>query len=106
DYSKEMPVAADVFSAFKSLYRYDKAQLDARVEAVDDAAEHWKMEKVSYAAAYGNERIIAYVFIPRQITPPFQTLVVFPGADAIHLRSRGEIRPSRRSLVSFVVRSG
>src|SRR5262249_9782972 len=25
DYSKEMPVAADVFNAFKSLYRYDKA---------------------------------------------------------------------------------
>jgi formylglycine-generating enzyme required for sulfatase activity/dienelactone hydrolase len=106
DYSKEMPVAADVFNAFKSLYRYDKAQLDARVEGVDDSAERWKMEKVSYAAAYGNERIIAYVFIPRQIAPPFQTLVVFPGSNAIQLRNSGEIRLPRRGLLSSIVKSG
>jgi dienelactone hydrolase len=106
DYSKEVPVAADVFNAFKSLYRYDKAELDARVEAVDNGAERWKMEKVSYAAAYGNERVIAYVFEPRQVAPPLQTLVVFPGSGAIHMRSSGEIQLPMQRLLSFVVRSG
>jgi len=107
DYSKEMPVAADVFKAFKSLYRYDKAELDARVEAVDDGAERWKMEKVSYAAAYGNERVIAYVFTPRKVAPPFQTVVYFPWAVAIQRRSSEEIQQlSRPSLLSFIVKSG
>jgi formylglycine-generating enzyme required for sulfatase activity/dienelactone hydrolase len=106
DYAKETPVAADVFSAFKSLYRYDKAQLDARVEAVDDGAERWRMEKVSYAAAYGNERVIAYVFLPRQVAPPFQTVVYFPGSGAISMRGSGEMQLHRPSQRSFVVKSG
>jgi formylglycine-generating enzyme required for sulfatase activity/dienelactone hydrolase len=106
DYSKEVPVAADVFSAFKSLYRYDKAPLDARVEAVDDGAERWRMEKVSYAAAYGNERVVAYVFIPRQVAPPLQTVVYFPGAGAISMRSSGVEQLHRPNVRSFVVKSG
>jgi len=106
DYSKEMPVAADVFTAFKSLYRYDKAQLDARVETVDDGAERWRMEKVSYTAAYGNERVIAYVVIPHQVAPPFQTVVVFPGSDAILTRSSGDGVQFYRRYLSYVVKSG
>jgi cephalosporin-C deacetylase-like acetyl esterase len=76
------------------------------VEAVDDGARRWRVEKVSYAAAYGNERVIAYVFIPRQVAPPFQTVVYFPGSGAISMRTSGEIQLHGSSLRSFVVQSG
>jgi dienelactone hydrolase len=88
----------------KNFYRYDKLALDARTEAVDDGAEGWRKEKVSYTAAYGNERVAAYLFTPRNVAPPFQTLVVFPGSGAISMRS-SKVLPSMR-LVNFIVKSG
>ena len=39
------------------------------------------MEKVSYAAAYGGERIPAYLFLPKNAKPPYQVVVVFPGCE-------------------------
>ena len=39
------------------------------------------MEKITYAAAYGNERASAYLFLPTKGKPPFQTVVFFPGRE-------------------------
>jgi eukaryotic-like serine/threonine-protein kinase len=57
----------------------------------------------SYAAAYGDERIIAYLFLPKQTPPPYQTVVYFPHAGGTVLRSfeQGEM-----SYLGFVVKSG
>ena len=49
--------------------------------------EDWKVEKITYAAAYGNERASAYLFLPRKGKPPFQTIVFFPGGSALRLRT-------------------
>ena len=37
----------------------------------------WKQERISYAAAYGNERIVAYLYLPKNAAPPYQTVVYF-----------------------------
>jgi eukaryotic-like serine/threonine-protein kinase len=42
------------------------------------------MEKVSFDAAYGKERVTAYLFLPKNSSPPFQTIVYFPGSYAIY----------------------
>ena len=42
----------------------------------------WRMETVSFRAAYGNERVTAYLFLPDNAKPPFQTVVYFPGSTA------------------------
>lgn len=39
-------------------------------------------EKVTFDAAYGHERVTAYLFLPRKASPPFQTVVYFPGIFA------------------------
>ena len=39
--------------------RLRPGDLGATVESVDDRSEHWRIEKVSFAAAYGGERIPA-----------------------------------------------
>ena len=104
DYRREKPVSEEVFRTFKRLYAYDLAPLDARVEATDDGADAWRREKVSFAAAYGGERVVAYLFTPRRAAPPFQTVVFFPGSNAIHQRSSQEL-PGMR-IVSPVVKSG
>jgi len=51
------------------------------VEAVDESAADWKRERVSFNAAYANERVPAYLFIPRNASPPYQVIICVPGAD-------------------------
>jgi dienelactone hydrolase len=86
DYNREKPVSDQTFQLYKSLYSYDRTPLDAVVEATDQT-DQCKREKVTFAAAYGNERITAYLFLPKRVSPPFQTVVYFPEAGAIHSQS-------------------
>jgi hypothetical protein len=104
DYGKEEPVAQEIFEAYSRMYAYDRTDLEAEVEAVDDASSYWRKETVSFNAAYGNERVTAYLFLPRNAAPPYQTVVWFPGDDVF-------LFPSSRSLASeflfdFIPRSG
>jgi eukaryotic-like serine/threonine-protein kinase len=82
DFSKEKPVSDEVFRAFKGLYAYDKGELSARLEATETTGD-WTHETVSFAAAYGGERVIAHLYLPKNAAPPFQTVVYFPGSGAI-----------------------
>ncbi|MCU1305791.1 MAG: serine/threonine protein kinase [Acidobacteriaceae bacterium] len=86
DLSKEKPVSDQIFEAYRGLYSYDKAPLNASVEEVSGNEEDWKVEKISYSAAYGNERAIAYLFLPKKAKPPYQTVLFYPGSNALTLR--------------------
>ena len=81
DYWHEKPVSDEVFRAYEGLFSYDKTELNVRVEekSVSDAAVR---ERVTLDAAYGNERMTVYLFLPRRASPPWQTVVFFPGAMA------------------------
>ena len=81
DFWKEKPVSDDVFKAYAALYAYDKGELNARVEETA-AADGWRAQKISFDAAYGQERVKAYLFLPKSAHPPFQTVIFFPGAFA------------------------
>jgi len=91
DYALEKPVAAEIARAFARIYDYDRTPLDAHVESVDDAAPGWRKEKVGFAAAYGGERVTAYLYTPRGFPPPLQTVVYFPGSDALSWRSSAKM---------------
>jgi hypothetical protein len=47
----------------------------------------WRQEKITFDAAYGNERMTVYVFLPKTSQPPYQTVVYFPGGEPLFLRS-------------------
>jgi eukaryotic-like serine/threonine-protein kinase len=66
----------------------------------------WKAEKITYAAAYGNEQAIAYLFLPRKGQPPFQTVVYFPGSSAFQLRTFPMSSISPVNGLDAVLRSG
>jgi formylglycine-generating enzyme required for sulfatase activity/cephalosporin-C deacetylase-like acetyl esterase len=105
DYSKEQPASDQVFEAYKSLYLYDKTDLQAKVESVDDKSEHWRKEKVTFQAAYGGERAIAYLFLPKSGAPPYQTIVYFPGAFGFQRPSSDVLEPEE-SFWEFLPTSG
>jgi eukaryotic-like serine/threonine-protein kinase len=81
DFWKERPVTDEIFKAYKELYAYDKDALNARVEQAG-VTDRSKRERVSFDAAYGHERVTAYLFLPRNTSPPWQTVVFFPGRMA------------------------
>jgi eukaryotic-like serine/threonine-protein kinase len=101
--SQEKPVSDSIFQAYRGLYYYDQAPLDASVESLSSNGEDWKVEKITYAAAYGNERAIAYLFLPTKAKPPFQTVLFFPGSNALSLR-QFSMYPT--ASLDAVIRSG
>ncbi len=86
DYSREKPVSDQVFRIYQSLFAYDKKPLDAVIEAADESSEVYRRERVTFTAGYGRERVTAYVFLPKSGAPPYQTVIYFPGSDAIYQR--------------------
>src|SRR6185436_19607432 len=83
---RRAPVTDLEFAAIRRFYTYDRTPLDARVEHSDDN-EHWRRERVSFAAAYGGERVLANILLPKIAKPPYQTVIWFPGSYALELRS-------------------
>ncbi|MEK7405496.1 MAG: hypothetical protein AAB225_10345 [Acidobacteriota bacterium] len=93
----------DIFRVYRSFYSYDRADLEASVQSVDDTPRHWRRETVTFNAAYGNERVIAHLFLPRDGSPPYQTVIYFPGAGALYARSSDELE---MMVMDFLLRSG
>jgi dienelactone hydrolase len=79
DFWREKPVADKVFSTYAAQYAYAKGPLNARVEETV-VTESASRSRVTFDAAYGHERVTAYLFLPRNASSPFQTVVFFPGA--------------------------
>ena len=105
DPRKTKPVSEPVFQTWRRLlYSFDHGDLKVHVESVDDASPEWRMEKVSYAAAYGGERIPAYLFLPKNAKPPYQAVVIFPGGNVVH--ERASATTTERDRFYFIVRSG
>jgi dienelactone hydrolase len=104
DFSTERPVPNTIFQVYRRLYDYDRTPLQAKVEESDSSAEDWVMQRITFDAAYGNERVTAYLFLPKRGHPPYQTIVYFPGSNAIHDRSfRTSMQTSR---FDFMLKSG
>jgi hypothetical protein len=107
DYYKAKPVTDSVFQAYKEQFSYDKTDLKAQVESRRESPE-WIQERITFDAAYGNERVIAYLFLPKSAAPPYQTVVYFPGSDSKDQRSSQDLESyfefTRR--LSFIVKHG
>lgn len=102
DYSAERPVPDHIFDIYRRLYVYDSTPLNAEVVAQEPAV-HWTREKIELDAAYGDERLTAYLYVPHDSEPPYSPVVYFPGSNAIYLR---EIAPADSFWFSFLIRSG
>ncbi|MBA2303178.1 MAG: hypothetical protein H0W08_11145 [Acidobacteria bacterium] len=98
-----LPVSDEQFALLRSFYHYDRAPLDARVDAVEDGSPHWRKQTVSFTGPTGAERIPAFFFVPKNQSPPYQTVVFFPSSYAREIASSAAL-----DLVSFgfIVRSG
>jgi tRNA A-37 threonylcarbamoyl transferase component Bud32/dienelactone hydrolase len=104
DYYKDKPVSDEIFQVYKSQFQYDKSALNAKIESRDDSPEDWIKEKIVIDAAYANERIPIYLFLPKNAVPPYQTLVFVPGNNVIgDIKSDNLLNPS---VYDFFIKNG
>ncbi len=86
DFSKIQPVTDEIFEYYKKQFHYDKLDLNARIDSRSDKHDEWMMETVSFDAAYRNERVTAYLYLPNNTSPPYQTIIYFPGSGAVYTK--------------------
>ncbi len=108
DFYKEKPVPDSIFQVYKEQFSYDKTDLNERVESRDESSEDWIQEKITLDAAYGGERIIAHLFLPKNISPPYQTVIYFPGAQPVYQESSKDLDSllEFEVFLSFIVKNG
>jgi len=88
DYSTAVPCSDEEFKVMLEHFKYDRTPLNAVVERIDDRSPFWhRKEKITFDAAYDNERVIAYLFVPTSAEPPYQVVVYWPGSSATESKS-------------------
>ena len=91
-----------MFQAVKGYYAYDRTKpLKAVVERPEETAS-WVHERVTVDAAYGTERLIVHLFLPREAAPPYQPVIYWPGGGAV---VQAVVSPTDGYL-AFLIRSG
>ena len=108
NFREQQPVADAIFNIYRELYDYDPIDLNAQVESREESPGGWIREKISYDAAYEGERVLAYLFLPVNVAPPYQTVIYFPGSASIQMTSSQEIEKYYEfpMFLSFLVRNG
>lgn len=74
-----VPASEATFRALLTHYRYDQGPLDAQVIEVNET-EDWRREKITYAGA-NDERALAYLYLPKSASKPFQVIQFVPAGD-------------------------
>lgn len=107
DLSDFKPAPDAVFNAYKLLYTYPRSPLNVKEEGVVAETADWREEKVTFDDAYDGERMAAYLFLPKNVRPPYQTILFFPSARVLYQpgndngRSLGDVK-----FFDYVVQSG
>jgi eukaryotic-like serine/threonine-protein kinase len=83
----DKPVDEAAFRVYAALHRYDRTDLAARTESMDDSKPYFRRETVTFRAAYGNDRVVAHLYEPRNTTPPYQTVLFVPSGNIFFFQS-------------------
>ena len=79
DLSRQPSAGDEAYRIFAGLHQYTPGELDSRMEHADDSSRYWTHQTVSFKAAYGNDRVLAHLFLPKNALPPYQVVIVFGG---------------------------
>jgi dienelactone hydrolase len=80
NYYKEHPVPENIYRIYRDQFKYDSTALNPVIENRDESSDDFIIEEITFNSAYGDEREIVYLFLPKKVIPPFQTIVFFPGS--------------------------
>ncbi len=98
DFRAEKPVSDAVFAQYLRLFASDKTPLAAVIEE-EKQTPTGPRQKIAFNAAYGGERMTAYLFLPAEGKPPYQVVVAFPGSGSLSTRSSASLELGRLAFV-------
>ncbi len=104
DFANAKPAPDAAYQIYKSMYSYDRTPLNAKLENVVQDSQDWRKEKITFDAAYGSERMAAYLFLPAHVRAPFQTVVFFPSARVLFTPNSDTLGDMQ--FIDFVIQSG
>ena len=96
------PATDEVYAAYRRVFDYGNRPLNPSREGVD-RSRLWTRERILIDAGYGTERLPIHLYIPTTGSPPFQTVVYWPGWDTFWL---DDIDDYFARQIDFVVKSG
>lgn len=82
EYYSEVPIERNIFDIYRQNFLYDPIDLDAQIDEKREHTGYYTRERVTFNAAYPDERVIAYLYLPKKGSPPYRTMVFFPGSFA------------------------
>ncbi len=87
DLSRLVPISSEILRSYtETWYDYDRIELHARIESTDEAdgrrEPYLRRERITFDAAYPNERVIIYLHLPRTGSEPYQVVIWHPGEGA------------------------
>lgn len=102
------PISDEQFEIYKAYYEYDRTELNDVVVSTTENDKGWILEKVEFDAAYDNERVITYLFLPTNTKPPYQTIIYGPGSNVLWQESSNDIENffEFTAFLEFWVRNG
>lgn len=100
------PVSDEKYELYLRQFNFDKTPFNVSIENIPVALPDRTCEKIEFDAAYGGERMSAYLFLPDNAQPPYQTIVYFPGTGAIWTPEFDPDHDFQLQLIDFVLKSG
>ena len=104
DYQHEKPVNDETFKVFLRQFVYDHSPLNSEAMIIADS-NFFKVEKITMDAAYDKEKLEAYLFLPKNVSAPFQTILFYPGSGVINLK-KFDYRQEMLFVIDFLLKSG
>jgi eukaryotic-like serine/threonine-protein kinase len=107
DFAKFKPSNDEVFHAYQLLYAYPKAPLNVQEQGLVKETIDWWEKRVSFDTGYRGERMVAYLFLPKNVKPPYQTVLFFPSPNLMFQRGNDGGRAfGDMKFFDYVVQSG
>jgi pimeloyl-ACP methyl ester carboxylesterase len=103
DHRTEKPATDRVYRILQGFYSYDPTDLETVRESVDDSSPNWRAERITFNAAYHHQRVIAWLYLPKNKPPPYQTIIYFPPTSA---RVLARIDEAEINRIAFLIKSG
>ena len=101
-------ISEEQFEIYKAYYDYDNIELHDTIISRSENEKGWIFEKVVFDAAYDNERMIAYLFLPTNTEPPYQSVIYGPGSNVLHVDKSDDLENffEFSAFCEFLVRNG
>jgi cephalosporin-C deacetylase-like acetyl esterase len=103
DYKNEKPVDDKTFEIFRRQFAYDNVPLKDS-SSLFFSNDYCTIEKITFEAGYNNERMQAYIFLPKNIKPPYQPILFYGGSQDIFSRKFDHVFPLSR--LDFLIKNG